>query len=769
MKHFLFNRNLIICFTCATIASIFLYFISESYITRQAEKNIQNLLLSHKGIHHYVQKRLLPALYEYKEQDKLPKEFYAPELFSSSFITRNQHKYYNQELTNSGFPQLYYKLAANNPRNPTNKADALEKELIEKFNQDRSVKKYRNIVEIDDKKYLYFAIPFLKNEKQCMVCHGRREDAPAELQEKYPGEGGFNEKIGEIRAITSIRAPLDEEYHSLYIIVPSLVVGIFTLGFLMLFNNQLRSKVNQSTKSLTAEVSEKQKIATELLESQNYLKSIQNAMQVGLLLINHKTHEIVDVNKAALELIDFPREKVVGEKCFSFLCPSQQSDCPIVVKNQTLDKSERVLMDSHGKEIPVIKTATRIKHNGQDYILETFIDITEQKEIEAAKVHLENRLTQAQKMEAIGTLAGGIAHDFNNILAAILGYTEMAIDDSPAESIITKDLNQVLKAGHRAKGLVQQILAFSRQENIECLPLQTANILKEVIKMLRPSLPSTIEITQKIATPIGLIFADPTQINQIVMNLCTNAFHAMEETGGTLDISLKEIDLTGEDLVHRSNIEAGTFVQLSICDSGSGIAPEIKDKIFNPYFTTKNTGKGTGMGLSIVHGVVQSYGGFITLYSEPGEGTAVHVFLPVADKEISSETETINLVPVGNERILFIDDEEILAQMGKDMLERLGYQVTVRNNSLLALETFQNQPDQFDIIITDQTMPGMPGIDLARRILQIRPNMPIILCTGYSSTISEEKAKLMGIREFALKPLSKRDIAKLIRKVLGAS
>jgi hypothetical protein len=243
MRQLFLIRNLVVCLICAAITSIFFYFISEAYITKQAEKNIQNLLLSHNGIHHYVQKRMLPALYEYKKQGKLPEDFYAPELFSSSFIVRNQHEYYNQELADSGFQHLYYKLAANNPRNPINKADTLEKELIEKFNQDKSVKKYREIIEIDGEKFLYIAIPFLKNDERCMVCHGKRENAPVELQEKYPGQGGFNEKIGEIRAITSIRAPLHDEYHILYIIVPSLAIGIFSLGFLIFFNNQLRSKV----------------------------------------------------------------------------------------------------------------------------------------------------------------------------------------------------------------------------------------------------------------------------------------------------------------------------------------------------------------------------------------------------------------------------------------------------------------------------------------------------------------------------------------------
>ncbi len=381
----------------------------------------------------------------------------------------------------------------------------------------------------------------------------------------------------------------------------------------------------------------------------------------------------------------------------------------------------------------------------------------------------EEKLRQTYKMEAIGTLAGGIAHDFNNILGAIIGYTEMARDDSPKGSSVAKDLDKVLEASARATDLVKQILSFSRQDETEYILLQPASTVDKAIAMLRPTLPSTIEFIQDIDTETGLIFADPTQIHQIMMNLCTNAFHAMEETGGRLEISLKEIDLSWQDMTHESEVDPGTFIQLSVCDSGPGMTQEVKDKIFDPYFTTKEVGKGTGMGLSIVHGIIKSYGGFITLTSEPGKGTSFHIFLPVVSEKILPDKEAVKQIPVGKEKILFIDDEDLLADMGKDMLERLGYHVTVRKSSLEALETFQNQADQFDLVITDQTMPGMTGVDLARRMLQIRSDIPIILCTGYSTIISEGKAKSMGIREFAMKPLSKTDIATLIRKVLNGN
>lgn len=393
-------------------------------------------------------------------------------------------------------------------------------------------------------------------------------------------------------------------------------------------------------------------------------------------------------------------------------------------------------------------------------------EIAERKTADEQRQKLEAQLQQAQKMEAIGTLAGGIAHDFNNILGAIIGYAEMIHDDCPTDSSLFHDIDQVLQAANRAKELVKQILAFSRQAKAIKFPVQPAIIVKEAIKLLRSSIPTTIAIEQDIDPNAGVVLADPTQIHQILMNLCTNAFHAMEMDGGTLTISLHKKTLSRDDLGNKPNMQPGNFLQLSIKDTGVGIAPEIRERIFDPYFTTKEVGKGTGMGLSMVHGIVQSYGGFISCDSTPGEGTVFKITLPTIDEHASQESESKEPVPHGKEHILLIDDEEILLEMGKLMLERLGYHVTARWSGIEALTTFQTQPDLFDIVITDQTMPGMTGIDLSRRILQLRPNMPIILCTGYSSLITEEKARSLGIKGFAMKPLARKNVARLIRKIL---
>ncbi len=384
------------------------------------------------------------------------------------------------------------------------------------------------------------------------------------------------------------------------------------------------------------------------------------------------------------------------------------------------------------------------------------------------KLQIQAKLAQVQKLEAIGTLAGGIAHDFNNILGAILGYAEMVQDDCLTGSTMRNYIDHVVEASHRAKELVKQILAFSRQAEITEQALQPAFIIKEAVKMLRASLPTTIEIQINIDPEVGLILADPTRIHQIMTNLCTNAFHAMEETGGTLTISLKNKEFVPADLIHEPHVQPGHFVEISVGDTGPGISPQIINKIFDPFFTTKEVGKGTGMGLAIIHGIAKKSGGFVSCRSSPDEGTIFHVYLPihVSTAHPKEKITPLELIQTGIERILFVDDEEMLAEMGKNMLERLGYRVTIETNSIEALKTIQNQPDRFDLVITDQTMPGMTGSDLARRIMQMRPGMPIILCTGFSNMISEEKARIYGIKGFAMKPLAKKDLAALIRKVL---
>ena len=392
-------------------------------------------------------------------------------------------------------------------------------------------------------------------------------------------------------------------------------------------------------------------------------------------------------------------------------------------------------------------------------------DITE-------KIKMEAQLRQSQKMEAMGTLAGGIAHDFNNILTSVIGYTELTMRKIDKGSELNENLEEVFKAGKRAKDLVRQILAFSRQSEEERTPIQMSPIVKEAIKLLRASLPSTINIRQDIKSDLSNVMADPTQIHQIVMNLCTNAAHAMDEKGGELKISLSQVELGSEDSGHYVDMIPGHYLKLTVSDTGYGISPANIGLVFDLYFTTKEIGEGTGLGLSVVHGIVKSLGGEITVESKPGKKTVFTVYIPaiqiIPSQEKTAEPEPL---PIGKERILFIDDEPVVAKIGKMALEPLGYDVEVRTSSIEALELVRVHPERFDLIITDMTMPQMTGDELTKELIKIRPDIPVILCTGFSNKMSKEQALRIGVRAFIMKPFVIGDLAATVRKVLdsGAS
>ena len=372
---------------------------------------------------------------------------------------------------------------------------------------------------------------------------------------------------------------------------------------------------------------------------------------------------------------------------------------------------------------------------------------------------------QSQKMESIGNLAGGIAHDFNNILSSIIGFTELALDDAPRETALEDSLQEVRSAARRAKELVKQILAFARQSDENRSPIQPKLIIEEVLKFIRSTIPATIKIRQEIESDC-LIMGNATQVHQLLMNLCANAADAMEDAGGVLRVSLKAVVVKKQDALNSIGLEQGEYVEIAVADTGAGIAPDVIGSIFDPYFTTKGPGEGTGMGLAMVHGIVESYGGKITVDSRLGKGTAITIYLPVTGKRKSLRAYVPEQLPSGNERILFVDDEFTIAKMGSKVLTRLGYAVTTRTSSIEALELFREKPDAFDLVITDMTMPNLTGDRLAVELMKIRRDIPIILCTGYSKKISDETASGIGIKAFAYKPIVRADLASTVRKVL---
>ena len=394
------------------------------------------------------------------------------------------------------------------------------------------------------------------------------------------------------------------------------------------------------------------------------------------------------------------------------------------------------------------------------------VDISERKRAEEDRIVMENHLFQAQKMDAIGILAGGIAHDFNNILAAIIGYTEMAMDESQKE-IRQRYLQETLNGSERARNLIRQILTFSRQDTHEKKPLDIKLLLAEAIKFLRASIPATIEIRQILTDDSCNIMADPTQIHQIIINLCTNATYAMKLTGGVLTLEASAIELSKAEIPHHPDLKPGHYVKLTVSDTGHGIDPVNIQRIFDPFFTTKPKDEGTGLGLSVVYGIVKSHGGIVTVYSKPGKGTSFHVYLPmIIHKEVTNTNVPARIISGGTERILFVDDEPSLVDIGTNMLSSIGYKVTGVTSSMEALNLFRAEPTHFDLVITDMTLPKMTGIELSREIMRIRPDIPIILCSGIRESDTEAQVKSLGIKAYCTKPLTKRDLSRVIRETI---
>ncbi len=392
-------------------------------------------------------------------------------------------------------------------------------------------------------------------------------------------------------------------------------------------------------------------------------------------------------------------------------------------------------------------------------------DTTESKELDLKQLEYERRIQQAQKLEAIGTLAGGIAHDFNNILSSIIGFTELELEGAEQDSRSAYNLRQVLAAGMRARELVRQILTIARRTDEKTEPMRVDVIVKEALKFLRSSIPASIAIRHDTGSK-SLVMGNATQIHQVVMNLCTNAAHAMAGTDGILEVELKDVAVDNSSPMPRTGPKPGNYIEIKVSDTGVGIPPEIIDSIFEPYFTTKKPGEGTGIGLAVVHGIVEGRGGTITVESRPSKGSVFKVYLPIIQARNAPEADASEPPPSGNERILFVDDEDSILEMSGLILESLGYTVTTRISSTDALELFRLRPDDFDLVITDMTMPDMAGDVLARRIMEIRHDTPIILCSGYSQKMSKEAASKIGIKAIADKPIIKTDLAGIVRKVI---
>jgi PAS domain S-box-containing protein len=504
------------------------------------------------------------------------------------------------------------------------------------------------------------------------------------------------------------------------------------------------------------------KLAEEALrESESKFRTLFDLSPQAISLTELETGKLVDVNHKLCELTQYSAEEILGLKANEVGFYKEADRRRFLNELQSSGEVKGLEMDFKAKDNSIIHAhifARIVRLGGVSFILTIFHDLTEQKQLEA-------QLRQAHKMESIGTLAGGVAHDFNNILGIILGNAELALDDIPRENPARLYLEEIQIAGSRAKDVVCQLLSFARKTTLEKKPANIAPIITESLKLLRSSIPSSIEIRQNIAKDADAILADPTQINQILINLCTNADHAMPD-GGILEICLKNVKFDEDTKARHPNLDPGRYVNLVVSDTGHGIPSEEIDRIYDPYFTTKEVGKGAGMGLAVVHGIVMNHNGAIFVESELEKGTTFSLFFPATESEPISEVPVNDDLPGGKERILFIDDDESIVYVGRFRLERLGYQVQTKTSPVDALELFRGKPDQFDLVITDMTMPQMTGDLLVKEILKIRPGMPTVICTGFSEKMDEKKAKEIGIRQYIEKPFSRSDLAKMVRKAL---
>jgi len=553
------------------------------------------------------------------------------------------------------------------------------------------------------------------------------------------------------------------------------------IGFLSKTVNEMSRRLSEITvhrSQLEKEMAERAQVEMKIIESEELFRSVFEQAG-GYCMILQPTDTgiptILDANQAACKTHGYSREEMIGRPVADLDDDEGKQLCVERTQRIMTGKPftvENIHVRKDGSTFPADVYASIVQFKDKPpLIVTTEFDISDRKKAETEKKSLEKQLQQAQKMESIGNLAGGIAHDFNNLLYPIIGFAEMLKEDFPLGSPEHDSAQEIFNAGQRGGELVKQILAFSRQTDHKLQPVRIQKILEEILKLTRSSIPADIEIHQDIQQNCGSVMADPTQLHQIGMNLITNAYHAVEHTSGRISVQLKGIMMDAGEIKDKDiSLRPGASVILSVSDNGTGISPNVIRNIFEPYFTTKKQGKGTGLGLAVVYGIVKEHMGDIKVFSKKGEGTTFNVYLPLIKKSNKIvASDPISVLQTGMERLLLVDDEKSIMRLEKQMLERLGYKVDAHSSSIDALETFKTHPDDYDLVVTDMTMPNMTGDKLAKEILSIRSNIPIIICTGFSERINREQAKAIGVNGFLIKPFVKSEMAQIVRKILDES
>jgi len=848
-----------------------------------------NILLSNKGFHQYIQKVLHPAFFEGVKQGYIADDFYNPTFLSSTYVVRNMHNLYNEEREKAGLKPVYYKMAANNPRNPVNKADELEARLIRQFNENPSAKEYEEVVTVKGEKYLYYAVPFLKNEERCLRCHGDPKDAPAGLRKMYPGEGGFHEKVGEIRAIESMRMPVAEEQYRALMITGTAGSGLFAIIVLFFFNTGLRQRVNDKTKSLKAEIIEKEKVQKQLTESEENFRALFDKSADAIFITSDKG-DILDVNEETCRRYKYTKEQLLAMKVPDIDAPksaaiAQENMSRIVREGVSIFEVEHKASD--GTIIPNEVNASAIIRGDANLLIATCRDITERKKAErelaeekerlavtlrsigdgviatnvegritllnkvaeqhtgwthdealgkpltevfniinettrekcenpvekvlksglivglanhtalikkdgseiviadsaapirdkdsnvvgivlvfrdvTAQYRMEQEMQKLEKVETLGLLAGGLAHDFNNLLTSIMGNVSLVKMQVGTEHKSFTRLTDVEQATRRAADLTQQLLTFAKGGAPIKKIASIAEIAKESCNFALSG--SSSRCIYNIPNSLWSTEVDKGQMNQVFNNLIINSAQAMPQ-GGTIRISFENATVTENEI---PALRAGDYVKIHVYDEGSGIPKEIIAKIFEPYFTTKQTGN--GLGLPTVLSIVKRHEGHVLVDSIEGKGTTFTIYVPACKDTFSSEQEGTMGVHAGHGRILVMDDEPLVRSVSTAILTELGYDVSEAKDGKEAIEVYmkaEKEGKPFHVVIMDLTIPGgMGGKEAVRKLLEIAPKAKVLVSSGYSMDPIMADYKKYGFCGVIVKPYNANEISNVISKVIG--
>lgn len=679
----------------------------------------------HRGVYVQITDKTPPNQYlKVPERDITTHSGIKLTLMNPAYMTRQVHEIAAKEYGIIGH------ITSLNPIRPANTPDAWEAQALEVFKN--GAKYVSSVEELQGNDYMRLMQPLI-TEKGCLQCHAAQ---------------GY--KVGDIRGGISVSVPMSPFWAVERSHIRTLSLGHGLLWLLGLVG------ISFGTRRIGKQIAERNQALEALRESEEKFRSMMEAMRDASYICSPE-RRIEYMNPRMISSVG---RDAVGELCHKAICNSDEK-CSWCVFDQIQQGEHAEYELANPKDnryysvsnSPIFHTDTSISQ------LTILRDITDTKTMEA-------QLQQARKMESIGTIAAGVAHDFNNILYMITGNAKLALEDIPEGHPVHVNLKEIKSAGLRAAGIVKQLLNFSRKADVELRPIGAITVTKDVVKFLRSTIPSSIEIRKHFPDSEITILGDPVQINQVMMNLCMNASQEMEETGGIIEITVDTESLQEGASSNLSDLTSGEYLKITISDTGPGIDPEIIDRIFDPYFTTKDVGKGSGMGLAVVHGIVKNHNGAITVASQPGEGAIFTVYFPISAEKFVKEVKSPDKIPRGDESIIFVDDEASIAKMGGQMLERLGYEVETKTNPVEVLDLFKSNPDQYDLIITDMTMPQMTGVKLSEKLKAVRSDIPIIVCTGHSSLIDEEKAKTIGIEGFAMEPIVLRDIARVVRSVL---